>query len=425
VAISRSRQLSALLAALGTLLIAAPAASAWLDVAALTTTPGWIGLYVWGTDPFSTVDLYENGGGSATFLRTVTLPSATVNGVNVSGTNFPKVVRWRCDRLTRAFTAIGHLTSGATDTASYTINTPSCAQRLDLIAPREVAVDAKVQIRILDTFDLGGVAPRVCLQPPGTAPRCQIVRLTGPQASFTFTAPFGHSLVTLTTPQQRAQAVVSAGVPPPPGTSPLPVVVATGDSEMQGVDAQLSDQLIDRAQIQSDVKVGSALSTNFPTNWSTLPARQVRRFHPTATVVFLGANEFYSMATPTGVTVTCCGPAWIAEYTRRIRKATETYLSNGGRAVVWINIPYALDPRRNKSIAAVDTAIPDALSGLKDAAMVDLAQVLTPGGVYHGSLTINGHSVPVRESDGIHLTPAGASIAASAVVRDLQLLHVV
>jgi hypothetical protein len=160
-------------------------------------------------------------------------------------------------------------------------------------------------------------------------------------------------------------------------------------------------------------------------SWSTLPGRQVRRFHPRATVLFLGANEGFPMTTPEGTVVRCCGPPYVAEYARRIRLATRTYLRDGGKAVIWLDVPFMRDPARNLSIAAIDAALYKGVAGITGATVLDMAGLFTPGGVFRDHMTVNGRTVRVRESDGIHLSPLGAAIAADDVIQELARLGVI
>jgi hypothetical protein len=189
---------------------------------------------------------------------------------------------------------------------------------------------------------------------------------------------------------------------------------------MQSVDAQLTDMLAGRANVVSDVHIGSGFSFNAVASWSALPGQQERRFHPRAVVLFIGANDGFGMVTPSGAAVTCCGAPYIAEYARRLRRATETYLHHGSKAVIWLNVPFLRDPHRHPSVAAVDAALPRAVAGIPGATVLDMAQLFTPGGVYHDRITINGRTVRVRESDGVHLSPKGAAIAADAVIQALD-----
>ena len=48
--------------------------------------------------------------------------------------------------------------------------------------------------------------------------------------------------------------------------------------------------------------------------------------------------------------------------------------------------------------------------------MIDTVPVFTPGERYRDSMTINGKPTIVRQSDGIHLNDAGASLAATIVL---------
>jgi lysophospholipase L1-like esterase len=411
------------LAAILMSLVAAAPADASMAISGVTANPGRIGLYLWGSGPFTSVGLAERVHGRDVVLQTLTPPFQNWLGVGLNPAYYPNVVPWRCDRQTRSFLAIGHLAGGAVETAASSVRTPSCRERLDLLAPREVRARARVRVQVLDTFRLGGVSPRVCVQPPTGARRCRTIRLSGPAAAFAFTARAGHWVVTLTTGQQRIRDVVSAGVPPPAGTAPPPVVLATGDSEMQSVDAELSDDLLGRAQVDADVWIGTGLSTTFPVDWLLLPARQVRRFHPTLTVMFIGANDAFAMTTPGGAAVQCCGPPWIAEYARRVRVVTEAYLRGGSKDVVWLNVPYPQSPVRFWSVFAVDAALARGVNGLRHVAVVDIATAFTPRGVYRSSMPVNGRSVQVRNPDGVHLSPAGAAIAARDAIRELEHLR--
>jgi hypothetical protein len=242
---------------------------------------------------------------------------------------------------------------------------------------------------------------------------------------MTFVALRGYSVISLSAPYERQRQVVSVGVPPPAGSAPLPVVLATGDSMMQSVDAQLADMLSGRANVRADVHPGSGFTSDAIASWSALPGQQMRRFHPRVTVLFIGANDDFPMTTPGGAVVQCCGPPFVAEYARRIRVATRTYLSRGDKAVVWLNIPFMRDPQRNPSIAAVNAALQRGVARIRHVAVLDMAGLFTPAGVFRDHMTVDGHAVRVRESDGVHLSPQGAAIAADAVIQALARLQAI
>ena len=131
------------------------------------------------------------------------------------------------------------------------------------------------------------------------------------------------------------------------------------------------------------------------------------------------------MKTPDGEELTCCGEPWIAEYTRRARAMMRTYVDGGKRALVWLNVPIPRNEERRPIAQAVNVALARAVMGVQRAAVLDVAEIFTPGGVYRDAMTVRGRSVRVREADGVHLSPAGASIAARAVIEQLERFGVV
>ena len=151
----------------------------------------------------------------------------------------------------------------------------------------------------------------------------------------------------------------------------------------------------------------------------------MRRYRPAATVVFLGTNDGLPLATAGGNAVPCCGERWIAEYAHRVRRAMKTYLRRRAGAVIWMNVPAAKDPRRKPSNDAVNAGVARAVAGLHRAAVLDMAALFTPGGVYREYMTDRGVRVRVRQADGVHLSTAGASIAVRAVLAQLERFGVV
>jgi lysophospholipase L1-like esterase len=402
-------------------LFALPApAQAWLAVGADSSRePGQINLFVWGSGTFTSVDLIERSGGVAEPLRTVVLPIVLADDGGIwSGTVYKRVVQWRCDRVVRTFEAIGHRPDGTTETSTSEIRTPSCRNRLRLSAPPSVQPGRRAVIRVRDYFELGGVTGRLCLRPPGASQRCQDLRIAAGRTVATYAfhpQARGRWGVSVEAPDQHLTQTLSVGVEPAPGAR-LPVLLTTGDSLMINLDAVLQDRLTGRARVKRDIKIGSGLSKTFPVHWSSLPAQQVARLHPQATVMFVGTNDSWPMEVPGGSEVECCGEPWVAEYARRVRAAMRTYLRAG--PVVWLNVPPPRDPRRQAAVDAVNAALARAVQGLERAAVVDVASVFAP---YTDFLD----GVRVRERDGVHLSPAGAAIAARLVMRRLERLGVV
>jgi lysophospholipase L1-like esterase len=408
---------------------AAAPAQAWLTLGLDSTEAGQIAFWTWGSGTFTSVDVLERVRGSNVPVRSVTPPSTALpDGTVVTVARFARSTRWRCDRLTRSFTAIGHRADGSVETSTADLRTPSCGRRLALIAPRRTHRGARVPVHVRDRFHLGGIATTLCVRAPRAARRCRTLPLAPGRATAAYRFRVhrrGHWSLSLATAHQQLRTVVSVGVHPPARLPSLPVVLATGDSLMEGVDAILGDRLTDRARVRTDVRPGSGLTNTFFTSWSKLPASQLRRYRPAATVVFLGTNDAWPLATPGGDVVPCCGEKWIAEYAHRARRAMKAYLRRRGGAVVWMNVPAAKDPKRKPANDAVNAALARAVTGLKRAAVLDTAALFTPDGAYRKYMHDHGVRVRVREADGVHLSPAGAAIAVRAVLAQLERFRVV
>jgi hypothetical protein len=211
---------------------------------------------------------------------------------------------------------------------------------------------------------------------------------------------------------RRSIAVGEAGH----AAAPPPSVLATGDSMMHWIDSFLADELGDTATVRSDLRPGTGISKPGGP-WARLPARQVKRLHPVATIVAIGAVDGFPMPAAEGTAQQCCGAGWIAEYTRRVRSMMLTYRRKGRGRVVWLTLPIPKGPREVAD--AVNSAVVGAASGLQGVSVLRLDQVFTPDG-FRDVMPYRGRTVRVREVDGVHLNIPGAAIAAKLVAAELR-----
>lgn len=339
----------------------------------------------------------------------------------------PHIERWRCDRRNRRFVAA--LSPGGAPAASFGVRTPSCRRRLSVALPRRTRPGAEVRMAVRDRWRIGDLPLRFCVDPPTGARRCRALNLARDRASIS--AKFrvgrrGRWRTALHGPGIRVPGEVNVGEPPQRGPRPgeEPKVLVAGDSMMQGLDGFLSDRLGKRAKVFRDVVPNSGIS-KAGIRWVDRASERGRRVQPDATVVFLGANEGFDMRNPSGQSFACCSAGWLAEYTRRVRTMMRSYGGNGRRKVFWLNIPQVKFPERHSLQLSVNAAVRRAAQGVPQARVVRLDQLFTPGGVYRDEMTYRGRRVRVREADGIHLTLAGAEIAAGKVFAMLRSTGVV
>jgi hypothetical protein len=334
-----------------------------------------------------------------------------------SATTLKDAVAWRCARLFRRFEATSTLPDGTPAIGRYSVRTPSCATRLALGVPHRLAPGARGSIRVADRWGNGGVSPQLCITPPRGAGACTTLRLR--RAITVATRPFRPALrgrwrVELRIRGHRVRRSVAVGE----GVSSvaLPTVLATGDSMLQGIDSFLADELGDTATVRSDIRPGTGISKPGGP-WAALPARQVERLHPAATVVAIGAVDGFPLPAPDGTSVACCGSGWIAVYTRRVRDIMLTYRRKGRGRVIWLTLPIPKGPRDVAD--AVNLSILAAATGLPRVTVLRLDELFTPDG-FREVMPYRGRDVRVRAADGIHLNVAGTAIAAKAVAAELR-----
>jgi hypothetical protein len=194
---------------------------------------------------------------------------------------------------------------------------------------------------------------------------------------------------------------------------------------MQGLDGFLSDRLGNRAQVFRDVVPASGVSKPGGINWVTRAQSKGRRIRPDATVVFLGANEGFDMRTPSGQIFSCCSAGWLGEYTRRVRTMMQAYSRRARGKVFWLQMPQVRYPERHQLQLDVNAAIRRAADGLPGVRVLRLDRIFTPGDRYRDFMTYRGRRTRVRAGDGIHLTLAGARIAADQVYAALRSARVI
>jgi hypothetical protein len=203
----------------------------------------------------------------------------------------------------------------------------------------------------------------------------------------------------------------------------LHTVLVTGDSLAQPLDAKVARAFSRAAtgvRVDRDARIGTGISQSDLLDWGRLSVTQVRKRHPDAVVVFMGANEGFPLQSGAR-TVKCCGPDWAAAYAYRVRRVMNAYRQAGAARVYWLDLPAPRDPARQRISRAVNAAIAVAAEPYRaQVRVLDLAAVFTPGGRYRDAMDVDGRRRIVREPDGIHLNDEGASVALEPVLAALR-----
>ncbi len=377
-------------------------------LAADASRPGVIDL-VYAGPVGARVGFYERAGGAPRALGTQTIASTGRGRLSEATT-------WRCDRVVRRFEAVAVAPDASVSRGAFAVRTPSCRHRFELSAPRRAAVGSMLRIRVTDRWAIGDIKPRLCVDPPRVPRACRVLafgKAISVASRRVRTEHRGRWRIELRVRSSRIRTAIAVGRGSGTGPPPPPVLLATGDSTMQGIDNFLADRLADSATVRSDVLPGTGVSqtTRF---WPRHAGRQAARLHPRTTVISVGANDGLDMKIPAGTPAPCCGAPWIAEYSRRVRAMMTSYIRGGRGRVLWLTLPLPRDVLRHAISSAVNVAIRRAASGLARAHVVDLDRIFSPSG-FTEVIRWRGQYVRVRAPDGIHLNVAGTSIAAEIV----------
>lgn len=209
--------------------------------------------------------------------------------------------------------------------------------------------------------------------------------------------------------------------PAPTTPQPLHRLLVTGDSLSTPLDIEIARKLADQGagvQVTRDPHLATGISNTGLVDWGQLSSSQASEDDPDAVVLFIGANEGYSMPGPNGAQVSCCGPAWEAIFESRVGQMMDNYLNGGVERIYWLTVPTQRDPARKPIADDVNQAIRQAAARRGAAVrVIDLIPTFTPGDTYRDSIDIDGKQTIVRESDGIHLNEDGSSVAADLVLK--------
>jgi len=218
----------------------------------------------------------------------------------------------------------------------------------------------------------------------------------------------------------------SAPSRPAPARSPRPHglrLLATGDSMIQLIDGDLARRLASRraTSVRSDAHIGSGITKPGVLDWPRRARAQSSGFKPDVTVVFLGANDGFDLRSASGRRAACCGAAWVSAYARRVEAMMRSYRRGGRSRVYWLTLPAPRPASFARIFPRVNAAIERAAKRVGDGVrVIDLVPVFTPGGEFRQTITFRGHTIDARQPDGVHLSIAGASVAASLVVDRLR-----
>lgn len=194
-------------------------------------------------------------------------------------------------------------------------------------------------------------------------------------------------------------------------------LLATGDSMIQVVDGFLRDRLPGHRVIgEAHVSSGISKPGAFGIDWVRHAAAQAHTIHPDATVVFIGPNEGFPIGD-----VSCCGRAWVRGYAERAAEMMRAYRRGGRSLVYWLTLPAPRGAALARVLRAVNAGIVRAARSVGAGVhVIDMRKVFTPHGRFQQTACYRGRCFSARQPDGVHLSIAGARVAADMIARRLR-----
>jgi hypothetical protein len=333
-------------------------------------------------------------------------PPVAVLPTHGGGASLPTGLVWRCDQLTREFQVAETLGDGSQQSATTSVTTPSCATRLAAhLLPLRVHRGYPATVAVSDRWGTGGLRVRVCLG-SGHGHSCPSAMLRSGRAVSTLLriSPrvAGRSSIEVSDTYEKLHVTLHV-------LGSRPVLLATGDSEMQVLDELMSSDLSGSggAQVIGDARQSTAISSPFFFNWPGHAFGQVADHRPDVVAMFLGGNDGFRLGS-----ADCCSAEWSREYAARVAGMMRAYRQGGAASVYWFLIPTPSKEPFIKVVRAVNSGIISAAARFPEEVHVfDLRPVFSPGGRY----------VPgVHESDGFHLSASADRVVARMFVQRLR-----
>jgi hypothetical protein len=187
------------------------------------------------------------------------------------------------------------------------------------------------------------------------------------------------------------------------------------------IDKTGSNPLVNASQ---DFRIGTGLARPDVYDWPGAIRREMATANPDVVILIFGANDDQDMEAG-GSRVSLQSEPWQHEYANRVNDVLAA-TANGVRQVIWLGIPAVRRPRLNQTKDYINTIVKMAAAQHPNASFLDLGSVLDGAGNSFATYLTNssGKAVTVRESDGIHITLAGADMVTPDLLADIdQLWH--
>lgn len=196
-------------------------------------------------------------------------------------------------------------------------------------------------------------------------------------------------------------------------------IMVCGDSVMKMLGIALERELTkpDRVRVVTATSIGSGLARLDLFNWHEQAKILIEREKPDIVITLIGSNDNQPMQTADSADIQENTPAWISEYTHRVKTCLEIINSSTVKLVVWMGLPDMRDPNLQAHVNRVNQIFKDQVAAFPKVVYFDTQRNLSrePGKFTMYLLGNDGMPIHIRASDGIHLNRTGAELLARKV----------
>lgn len=216
----------------------------------------------------------------------------------------------------------------------------------------------------------------------------------------------------------RAQAQEASPAPRSP-------VLMIGDSMMRLPGIAMERELARRPGIEASTfsGIGTGLARLDAFDWLAKIDELCAERKPKVAVVALGANDRQPILLADGGGIVQPGtPEWEAEYARRLGQAMERLRTGGCERVVWLLLPPMRDPLIDEHAKRVNALVAEQAKLHPGVIAHDFGKLVgdrkTGGFTERRMDPQTAAAIRVRETDGIHLSPEGSRLLATALIKE-------
>lgn len=166
--------------------------------------------------------------------------------------------------------------------------------------------------------------------------------------------------------------------------------------------------------------IGTGLARLDAFDWLGKIDELCEQHRPKTVVVALGANDRQPMQLPGGSGIVQPDSyIWAAEYAKRIGQALDRFAEGGVEQIIWLLLPPMRDTQVDQHARRLNTLLEEEAKRRPQLVLYDLGKLFADRRGGYTERIIDPQTaaaIPVRDRDGIHLTPQGARLLARALI---------